>query len=246
MKRIQLAILATAAGFMLAGAFSCGNNNNNGGSNCIKGSGTSASQKRTPGTFTKVNLQGDYNVVLKQDSSYGVTITADTNLFQYIKTTVTNGTLVISNQQSICSTSTININIGVGNLAAVIASGKEVITADSAINAQSFAFQLSGADNVTMTLNATSLTSTISGKGTINLTGKAASHDITVSGTGTLKAYNFVVGAYTTHTSGVGNFQVNAVNTLDVHTSGTSDVKYMGDPKITNQHSGISIVQKAK
>jgi hypothetical protein len=211
---------------------------------CIEGSGNSTTDKRQMSNFTQVNLEGDYTVILTQDNSMLVEITADDNLLQYITTTVEFGTLVISTTQSICSSSTVSISIGIGTLSCLSAAGKDQITASGAITAQNLSLQFSGSDTLTLDLTATGLTTSINGQATVNLTGSVPSHTISVSGNGTLNAPEFAVNSFTTHTSGAGKYNVSVADTMTLHTSGSSIVNYSGNPTIVNDNSGSSKINK--
>jgi hypothetical protein len=211
---------------------------------CIEGSGNSITDKRPMSNFTQVKLEGDYTVILTQDSSMLVAITADDNLLQYITTTVKNGTLVISTTENICSSSTVSISIGIGTLSGLSAAGKDQITASGTITAQNLSLQFSGAETLTLDLTATGLTTSISGQATVNLTGSAPSHTISVSGKGTLSALGFAVNSFTTHTSGAGKYDVSVADTMTLHTTGSSIVEYSGNPTIVNDNSGSSKITK--
>ncbi len=127
------------------------------------------------------------------------------------------------------------INIGVRNLEEVKASGGVEVESDGKITAHDLHFKLSGATKVTMDLTAANVTTRGSGETELNLKGQATSHDIDLSGSGTVNALDFVVGSCNIQTSGVGHSEVNVLNSLSVHSSGASEVKYRGNPSnVTN------------
>jgi hypothetical protein len=236
MKSICLAVLS-------AGASSYGGASQS-QLGCIEGSGNSTTDKRQMSNFTQINLEGDYTVTLTQDSSMMVAITADDNLLQYITTTVKGGTLVISTTENICSSSVIAISIGIDTLSGLTAAGKDQITASGTITAQNLSLQFSGADTLTLDLTATGLTTSVNGQATINLTGSATSHSINVSGNGTLSALGFAVNNFTTNTSGAGKYQVSVADAMTLHTTGSSDVEYSGNPTIVDDNKGSSKITK--
>jgi hypothetical protein len=238
MKKIYLALLILLAGGILTGLSSCV-------FNCVHGSGHVISENRNGGSFSKLSISGSYKVILKQDSSESIKITADDNLLKYIKTETSGNRLRIYSKRSFCNNGQIIVNVGVRNLEEVKASGAVEVESDGKIQAQDFRFKLSGVTKVTMDLTAANVSSNGSGSSELILKGQAASHDISLSGVGKVYAFDFVVSNCEIQTSGVGHSEVNVLKSLSIHSSGASDVKYKGNPSsVSNDKSGASSVEK--
>jgi hypothetical protein len=238
MKKIYLAILVLIAGVILGGLSSCV-------FNCVHGSGHVVSEDRKVGDFRKLSISGGYKVILKQDSSMSLKITADDNLLKYIKTEVTGDRLRIYSRRNLCNNGQLTVNIGIRNLDELKASGAVEVESDGKIHTQDLHFKLSGATKITMDLNAANVTTSGSGATELNLKGQATSHDIDLSGVGHVYAFDFVVGSCEIQTSGAGHSDVNVLNSLHVHSSGASEVRYRGNPSsVTNDKSGASSVEK--
>jgi len=237
MKKIHLALVIIAA-VTLSGLPACR-------FNCVHGSGHMVSDDRKVSDFSKISISGDYKVVLKQDSSMSLKITADDNLLKYIKTEVNGGRLHIYSKRNLCNNGQMTINIGIRNLEELKASGAVEVESDGNIHTQDLHFKLSGATKITMDLNAANVTTSSSGATELNLKGQATSHDIDLSGVGHVYAFDFVVGSCDIQTSGAGHCEVNVLNSLSVHSSGASEVRYRGNPSnVTNDKSGASSVEK--
>jgi hypothetical protein len=238
MKRIQITVLALFAGFILFGSSACL-------LNCVHGSGHQQTEDRKVGEFSRIDISSDFKVILKQDSSMSVKITADDNLFKYIKTVVHGNMLHIYTRRNICDAGPMTIYLGVRNLDEIKASGAVEIVADGKITAKDMRFRFSGNTRLTMDLNAANVTTGISGDTEMNLKGQATSHDISISGAGKIYVLDFVVGDYNIETSGDGHCEINVLHSLHVQSSGASEVKYRGNPSdITNDKSGASSVEK--
>lgn len=237
MKKIHLA-LAIIAGITSAGLSACR-------FSCVHGSGHTVSEDRKVGDFSEISVSGNYKVVLKQDSSMSVKVTADDNLLKYIKTETEGSKLHIYSKRNLCNNGQLVINIGVKNLDEIKASGAVEIESDGKLTTKDLHFKLSGATKITMDLNAANVTTNGSGVIELYLKGQATSHDIDLSGVGHVYAFDFVVGSCEIQTSGAGHCEVNVLNSLSVHTSGASDVKYKGNPSsINSDKSGASSVEK--
>jgi hypothetical protein len=238
MKRIKIAILILLAGISLYSLSSCN-------INCVHGSGNQKSEDRKAGDFSRISISGGFKVILKQDSSMTLKITADDNLLKYVKTEVRGKMLHIYTKRNFCNSGEMTINIGVRNLDEIRASGAVEVESDGKFNTKDLQFKLSGATKVTMDLNAANVTTSGSGVTELNLKGQATSHNIELSGSGKVYALDFIVGSCIIQTSGVGHCEVNVLNSLAVHSSGASEVKYRGNPSnITNDKSGASSVEK--
>jgi hypothetical protein len=212
---------------------------------CIKGSGSETTETRKFGDFKSIEIQGAYHVVLKQDSSMGIKITADDNLLKYIKTGVSGGKLHIYSKKNFCSDRPVTLNIGVGKLEALSADGAVELTGDGKLNAENLKLSLSGANRMTLDLNAANFSAEGSGANELFLTGQAAASRIIFTGSGKLHGFDFVVGDYSVATTGASNCEINVLKTLKVSTMGAADIKYKGSPAdIQNDKSGTSKLTK--
>ena len=212
---------------------------------CIMGSGTQTTENRKVTDFTAIDVSGGFKVILKQDSSLTLKITADDNLLKLIKTTVSGGKLSISTSSNLCSKGSMSVVIGIHQLENINTSGAVEINTDGKINTKDIKLGLAGASKVTMDVNAANVSTDISGLTELNLKGQATSDDIKIAGTGKINALDFVTGSTSIDISGIGHCGVNVLNTLNVHSSGVSDIKYKGNPsKVNNDKSGASSLEK--
>ncbi|ASU33836.1 head GIN domain-containing protein [Mucilaginibacter xinganensis] len=238
MKKIHLIILALTAGITIAGIASCK-------LGCVHGSGNQKSEDRKVGSFKSISISGGFKVILKQDSSYAVKITADDNLLKYIRTEINGDMLKVFTKKNMCNTGEMTVNIGIRELEGLKASGAVEVESDGKINVHDLRFKLSGATKITMDLTANNVSTKGSGVTEVNLKGQASSHSIDLSGSGKIHAFDFVVNTCNIETSGVGHSEVNVLNSLNVRSSGASAVKYRGNPTIRNDKSGASSIEKA-
>ncbi|MBB3970587.1 head GIN domain-containing protein [Mucilaginibacter phyllosphaerae] len=212
---------------------------------CIKGKGEIRTESRKMKSFTKIDVSGGYRVVLKQDSSEAISISIDDNLMKYVETTIEGNTLTVHSRKNICPSGEATLTIGVKNLDGIAAAGAVDFKSDGRLNTKDLDIDLSGSTKIDIELNAAKVHTSASGSSEIYLKGQAASHDIDMSGSGKVEALDFVVGKYKISTSGASECKINVLNELDVHTSGSSDIQYRGNPgKVNNDQSGASSVKK--
>ncbi len=237
MKRLSTLFFSVCALVLLAGLSSC---------NCKRGSGHLITETRNLNSFSKIDISGGYRVIIKQDSAASsVTLTADDNLMQYIKTDLDGNELKIHSAHRICGSGQYVITIRLKDLSYFKASGAIEVTSDGKITAKDIEFNLAGATKVTLSLNADNVNTHCSGLTELDLTGQAKSHNVEMSGSGTINAFDFVTGAYSIQSSGMSHCRINVLNELNVNSSGVSEIQYRGNPANVNDNkSGVSSLQK--
>jgi hypothetical protein len=212
---------------------------------CAHGSGHQLSETRKMGEFSKIEISGDFKIILKQDSSLNLNITADDNLLKYIKTRVDGNKLIIRTKKSFCNSGAMVVIIGVHKLEELKAAGALEISSDGLLTTKDISFNFAGASKITLNLNADNVTTSGAGVTEMNLKGQATSHHVDISGVAKLYAFDFVVSDYDIQTSGAGHCDVNVLKTLRISSSGASEVKYKGNPSsVSNDKSGAGSVEK--
>ncbi|RYZ94702.1 MAG: DUF2807 domain-containing protein [Sphingobacteriaceae bacterium] len=213
--------------------------------NCKKGSGNITTDTRKVEDFSKIKISGAYKVVLKQDSSLSVQVTADDNLQKYIKTAVSGNTLEIKSKKQLCSTGDITVIIGLRQLQDISASGSVKVSTDGKLVAQNLDISVSGSGEVFLDVNAANVHTQGSGSSAFTFKGQATSHTVDLSGSGSVDALDFVVGKYDISTSGSSDCKINVLDVLLVKTSGSSEIQYRGNPgTVKNDESGSSTIKK--
>lgn len=212
---------------------------------CVDGSGEQITETRKVNDFSKIEISGGYIIKLVQDSSLSLTVTADDNIQKYIKTDVSGGKLRISNNNICTSSGDVIVVVGLRNLEELKASGAVEISSDGNINTRDMNISLSGSTKVTLTINAARLSTHASGSSEINLKGRASEHDLELSGSSNVNAFDLVTGVYNISTSGSSDCSINVLQELNVHSSGSSAIKYRGNPSsVNNDKSGSSSIEK--
>lgn len=212
---------------------------------CIKGSGNQITENRKGGQFNRIEIDGGFKVVIKQDSSFTLNIHADDNLMKYIRSSVSGNRLKVYSKRSFCGSGEVVLTIGVKNLEEIKSGGGITLSTDGKLNTKDLHLDFSGAAKVDMDLNAANLITEGSGSTDIVLRGQATSHRVDLTGSGKIDALDFVVGKYDIHTTGASDCSINVLNELDVNTTGSSDIKYRGNPTSVNtSKTGASSVTK--
>jgi Putative auto-transporter adhesin, head GIN domain len=210
-------------------------------SNCIKGSGTPITEDRNVGTFSKVEFGGSIKLKIKQDSTNWMKITADDNIIKQIKTRVSGDVLKIEMDGNFCNSGEVVVELSSKVWSGIKASGATQIISENQINSDDFELDLSGSSQVDLNLVAAKFKMETSGSSEIKLKGQARQSDVNVSGASEINAFDFVVSDFNIETSGSSKCAINVLNSLNVNSSGSSEILYKGLPKnINNKKSGSS------
>lgn len=214
---------------------------------CKSGSGKQVSENRSIGDFTKVELGGNFKLMIRQDSVTSMTVKADDNIIKDIKTRVSGDVLEIELDGNFCDIGDIIIELSSKQWEGIDASGSTQIISENQINTEDFELNLSGSSKVELNLVAGILKTNSSGNSIINLKGQARRHDANLSGSTELNAFDFTVSDYRIESSGSSNCAINVLSNLEVKTSGASKILYKGTPKnISNDKSGTSVLEQVQ
>lgn len=208
-------------------------------SDTIIGSGNQVTQVRLLAPFYSVNLSTVGNVNLTHGSVQEVSITISDNLMEYVRTTVSSGTLIIDVEPGKkFSNFDLTVNLTMTNLEELSNSGAGSIESMNRFHVDSVKLNLSGAGNISLLLEAGQLNSTLTGAGNIVLSGEVDSHQIGHSGAGNLLAFSLVTETTTVNLSGAGKVEVFVNQLLNVTISGVGSVHYKGHPTIIQSITG--------
>lgn len=213
---------------------------------CIEDSGKQVNRTVTVKNYDRIKVEGAIKLVMVQDSSYAISVAADSNIITYVKADVSGSELKLKlDHDDYCGGDSIVVKAGIGELKALELDGAVKVIGEGRIFANDLELSFSGASDVKLELSAAKLTTRIDGVGKIALSGQAGVHDLKINGTGQVNAFDFVVGEYRIDTDGTGKANINVLNELKVKTSGSSEIYYKGNPKkVDEQKSGATKLQK--
>jgi hypothetical protein len=224
MKKIYLAIfiLALVIGVVLSGGCGLSGIKDLSG---VQGSGNAKTETRKADGFKRVDASGAVNVEIVSQKNFSVSVEADDNLLQNIKTEVSGDTLKIYSEDKISPKTQINVKISMPEII-----GLEISGASSAnvlgVNSDLVELKASGASKVRVEGEVIKLKVDASGASKIDaegLKGEDASVDV----------------------SGASSATILATEEVDLDASGASKIAYVGEPKRIKQNaSGASSINK--
>jgi hypothetical protein len=196
--------------------------NNMGG---IKGSGNVKTETRNVSGFKEIKAENAVNLEITVQKDFGLTVEADDNLLEHIKTEVSGGTLKISTKDNVSAKNKINIKISLPELTNLDLSGASTA-------------KVSNVKTDSLKINA-------SGASKIKIDGEVKSLEAIASGASGVDAEGLKTENAKTNASGASSITVSPTGDLDAEASGASTITYTGEPKNIRQNaSGASSVKK--
>ncbi len=219
MKKTAFAIFVVS--LLIGSSLSCKVENFGG----ISGSGNAKTETRKVSGFKEIKGENAVNLEIIVQKEFSLSIEADDNLLEHIKTEVSGNTLTIATKDNISQKTKITVKISLPELTNLDVSG-----ASSA--------KISGAKTDSLKLNA-------SGASKIKIDGEVKSIDAIANGASGIDAENLKTENAKVNASGASNITVSPTGDLDADASGASSVIYMGEPKNIKQNSsGASTIKK--
>ncbi len=204
---------------------------------CLDGSGAVLTEERLGGSFSGIQVDGEFKVIVEYAPTTSVKVVTDENLQQYIKTIVKDQKLIISNEHEGC------INFSSQTQIVVSCPALTYISLNSTGNIEVNGFTAdyfnvvhSASGNITIRNLSVANTLDVSliGSGNIWLGGRADRATINLSGSGVINAESMRVNSCAINHSGSGNIHTYVYETLDVFLSGSGFVYYYGNPDTVN------------
>lgn len=227
--------------------------------NCKEGNGHISTETRTLSTFSRVEINGDFKVLVDTGSSSFAVIEADENLQDLIVTNVSGDKLIIETRNGDClyPTHPVEIRIKTPSVSQIVLNGSGNVYCNgliseelflrlsgsgdmhfTEINAVSATLELEGSGNIDFGTNVEDLYAECEGSGEIRLNGEARNSELRVIGSGHLRASQLNTDICIAFINGSGTIDTDVNISLDVTIMGSGTVNYYGNPVISSYISG--------
>jgi hypothetical protein len=212
----------------------------------ITGSGRLVTKVCEQTGFRRVTAGSVFEVTLRRAATWGVAITADDNLVDYIRVTQSWDSLRIGLEPNLSiRNGTLKAEVTLPDLAGVRLSGAARGTIAGFGSGGSLELELSGASSLTGAITNGGAQVWTSGASHVDLQGGAHNLNVRSSGASHVNLAGYGSADTRVEASGASHVRVNPHGKLDVEASGASSVRYVGTPTSVNSHtSGASSVQR--
>jgi len=216
------------------------------GKNRIKGSGLKVEKARALGAFSKLRIDGPFDVRLAQAGSDQATVVADDNIEPLVETVVEGDTLVVrmKREAGFTTRSAPVLRVDARALQAIAINGSGDLSAER-FKADSLSLSIVGSGDVHFgVVELKDLNVSISGSGDVRLAGRADQQSWSVSGSGDVDARALVGRAAKVNINGSGDVSIGVTEQLDVQLSGSGDLSYAGRPQLRQSVSGSGEISR--
>lgn len=209
----------------------------------IKGDGNVVKEDRDISGFTSLEVSGAFNVMLYQGNSESLTVEADQNIMQHIKTVVKGDRLEIYTDENIRNATKMNIYLTFEEMEMIDISGAVSLSGEDKMIFDELNIDGSGASELELIVEVAMLDADFSGASEVSLSGTAKSVTLDLSGASEVDAYDFVISNCELDVSGAAEVRIHVTENLEVEVSGAASVKYKGNPQIRSDISGAGSIK---
>jgi len=193
--------------------------------------------------FTAIEISGNIELLLKQDSVQSVKVSASSSTLPKIITKVENGTLKIYTEQLFLNR-TVNVDISTNDIKSLIAKGACSINTESQLEVPTFTLQLLGASKADMDLKIAGLFNVeVKGASEANFTGTCQTIKLNILGASEINATELIAKSAEVYAAGASQVNLFATESVDAKAYGASEIDCKGSPKsIKKQDAGASSI----
>lgn len=189
--------------------------------------------------FNSIDISGNIELLLTNDSSQQITISAQEDYLPKIITKVENGVLHIYADHIFMNRS-IKVKVSSDSIRSIKANGACEIKTESQLITPDFKLELTGASQANMDINVTGTCELdLTGASQANLTGNC--ENLKVDGTGAcqIEADELIAKKANVKVTGASHAVVYATEKLDANASGASEIECKGSPKSVNKSTNV-------
>lgn len=185
--------------------------------------------------FSKIKLETDGKVVVRQDAVQSVKIVAQQNIADAIYTVVQNNTLKIYTDKWLSTNEDVTFEIVVPRLEGITLSGSGNLISEGTIKTTELEIEISGSGSTNLDVVTNKLECDISGSGNVAIKGSSNRTEIEISGSGAYKGFECFTTDCKASISGSGIAELTVSGQLDAHISGSGVINYKGQPQKINK-----------
>lgn len=203
----------------------------------VRGNHHVVSKERNVESFSGLKVSSGIDVYLTQGNKTSVTVEADENLHDYIKTEVRNGILNVYSDVSIRDAERKRAYVTMKEINSLRTTSAGDILGESPIKAGKLELSANSAGNIRLDVTADQIHLDISSSGDITLNGNAEMLEADLSSAGDLNAYDLEVKEADISVSSAGDADVHVTDKITAHASSAGDINYRGNPKYVDAHA---------
>ncbi|MDG2193744.1 MAG: DUF2807 domain-containing protein [Polaribacter sp.] len=185
--------------------------------------------------FTAVKVSTGIDLYITQGNNVSLSVEADENLHDIIKTEVEDGELKIYSEKNIWRAKARKVHLTIRTLNELKATSGSDIYTENTIKTDNFKINVSSGADARITVIAENLTSSANSGAGLRISGKTISHTSRATSGSSIRAYALKSETTTVKASSGANIDVYASKEIDAKASSGGDIDYRGNPKRINK-----------
>lgn len=211
--------------------------------NTLVGSGKHVTKDFKLADFTSVDVSGAFQVEVSQADSFGINVTADDNILEFVKAVKEGSTLRISidARQKQVQATLLKAAIAMPTVEGVSLTGACQGTLKGFKSTKHFQAKLTGASTLEGKIEAAKVELDVMGASEVTLQGSGENATLSAGGASKLFLADFALDSTAVNLTGASTATVHVKGKLDYVLSGASQLEYRGNPTIgKSETSGVS------
>lgn len=200
--------------------------------NSIQGNGDITTENRNADSdFKSIEVSYGIDVVVEQSNNKSITVEADSNLQNHIKTEIRNGVLIINSNQSYNSSKTPKVTVKMPIIEGLQASNGSNIESANTLKGENITLNASSAAEINVNIEADNISLDSSSGSEITASGKALKLETSASSGSDINADNLLANDIDADVSSGATTNVHPIVSLKAEASSGGDINYNTSPK---------------
>jgi len=204
--------------------------------NGISGNGNIETQKRNISEdFTGIKVSQGIDVYLTSNNSTKLTVEADENIIDLLRTEVNEGTLKIYFEKNVWRATSRKVYLSVPTLNSVATTSGAAVKFENTLKADKLSLRATSGSNIYAYVDVTDLQSKTTSGADIKIKGLAKNFEASATSGSDIKASDLKADYVTARVTSGADIKVYAVKEINAKATSGGDIKYNGNPKVVNK-----------
>ncbi|MGJ8592596.1 MAG: head GIN domain-containing protein [Aquaticitalea sp.] len=207
----------------------------------VRGNGIVQTTERTVnGTFDEIQISRGLDVYLTQSDLQTISIQADENLHDIIKTEIEGNVLKIYADENISYSEAQKVMVSFNNISRISAASGSDVYSTNTFNLESLKLEGASGSDMTLDLNTQTIDCNSSSGSDLKLSGTTVNFVADASSGSDINAGNLKAETSRVNASSGADITVNTSKELQASASSGGDIKYLGNPEKIEKTDGVS------
>lgn len=202
----------------------------------IRGNGNIKSQERDiTKNFSAIHVSQGIDVYLTTNNTKKLTVEADENIIDLLKTEVNDGTLKIYFKKNVWRTKSRKVYLSVPSLSSIVATSGASVRFENSLKADKLSLRATSGADIYAHVEITDLSSETTSGADIKISGFANNFEASATSGSDIKAYDLKVDYVKAKVTSGADVRVYAVKEINAKATSGGEIKYNGNPTVVNK-----------